>query len=338
MNNTAPPMNGLIELHRQWPMLSSVIEQIPIQKLALIEHLCSLISQDDDQAFIPFSELLRNQYQVSIDYRTLRLLSTMFGKSIPNFYTLGNHIEIINSFSLTNNTPFFSTIHLSSDYTKCILCNSSLRKYTLQSVNIYHDNGQCFNGIIKIMSCTHSHTTFHDNPPIYYSPNYISQSSNTCKYKRVFYTSDFFHNSKYIYMGGKTAFERTLLIRYLVDLYVGGKTVHAYIQSYNHRQTWAYGHRPLNELLFYRFVISFALLHFFFWMGYEKVHFPKNVKGDELENFFYESHENVKRCFIRFWGRHNVFFPCDNNCSKLINADGNWKFGRHICMDKTKVR
>ncbi|CAF4888195.1 unnamed protein product, partial [Rotaria socialis] len=38
-----------------------------------------------------------------------------------------------------------------------------------------------------------------------------------------------------------------------------------------------------------------------------------------------------------FWGRHNVFFPCDNICSKLINADGNWKFGRHICMDKTKV-
>ncbi|CAF2049260.1 unnamed protein product, partial [Rotaria magnacalcarata] len=33
-----------------------------------------------------------------------------------------------------------------------------------------------------------------------------------------------------------------------------------------------------------------------------------------------------------------MFFSCDIICSKLINADGNWKFGRHICMDKTKVR
>jgi hypothetical protein len=72
-------------------------------------------------------------------------------------------------------------------------------------------------------------------------------------------------------------------------------------------------------------------------MGYEKVNFPKNVKGDQLENFFYESHKNVKQCFIGFWARHNVFVPCENNCSKLINADGNWKFGRHICMDKSKV-
>jgi len=67
------------------------------------------------------------------------------------------------------------------------------------------------------------------------------------------------------------------------------------------------------------------------------VAFPKNVKGDRLETFFYESHESVKQCFIRFWGRHNMFASCGNNCSKLINADGNWKFGRHICMDKTKV-
>ncbi|CAF1464128.1 unnamed protein product [Rotaria sordida] len=139
-------------------------------------------------------------------------------------------------------------------------------------------------------------------------------------------------------MGGKTAFERSLLSRYLVDLYDGGSTVHAYIQSYNHRQGWNYGHRPLNELLFYRFVISFALIHYYFWMGHEQVAFPKNVKGDRLETFFYESHESVKQCFIRFWDRHSMFASCGNNCSKLINADGNWKFGRHSCMDKTKTR
>ncbi|CAF4163245.1 unnamed protein product, partial [Rotaria magnacalcarata] len=130
-NCTESPMNGLIELHRQWTMLSSVVEQIPIQKLELIEHLRSLISEDDDQTFMQISELLRNQYQLDIDHRTIRLLSTMFGTSIPNFYTPGSHIEIINSFALTNNTPFFSTIHLSSCYNKCILCDSNLRKYTL---------------------------------------------------------------------------------------------------------------------------------------------------------------------------------------------------------------
>jgi hypothetical protein len=330
-------MSGLIELHRQWPMLSSVIEQIPIEKLALVEHLCSLINEGDHQTYIHISQLLRSHYQVDIDHYTVRLLSRMFGTTIPNFYTPGNHIDIINSFSLTNNTPFFSTIHLSNCYTKCILCNSNLYKYFVQSVCVYHDNGQRFNGIIKIISCTHSHTIFHDSAPIYYLPNYTCQTSNNGKYKRVFHISEFFHNDKYIYMGGKTAFERSLFIRYLTDLYAGGKTVHAYIQSYNHRQLWTYGHRPLNELLFYRFLISFALIHYYFWMGYEKVNFPKNVKGDQLENFFYESHKNVKQCFIGFWARHNVFVPCENNCSKLINADGNWKFGRHICMDKSKV-
>jgi hypothetical protein len=318
-------------------MLASVIEQIPIEKLELVEYLCSLTNEGNDQTYVHISQLLRSHYQVDIDHHTLRLLSKMFGTTIPNFHTPGNHIEIINSFSLTNNASLFSTIYLSTCYSKCILCNSNLYKYALKSVCVYHDNGQCFNGIVKVMSCTHSHTTFYDNAPIYYLPNYICQSLNTGKYKRVFHTSDFFNNDKYIYMGGKMAFERSLFIRYLTDLYDGGKTVHAYIQSYNHRQLWAYGHRPLNELLFYRFVISFALIHYYFWMGYEDVIFPKNVKGDKLEHFFYESHENVKQCFIRFWARHNTFVPCENNCSKLINADGNWKFGRHICMDKSKV-
>ncbi|CAF3392402.1 unnamed protein product, partial [Rotaria sp. Silwood2] len=331
-------MNGLVELHREWPMLSSIIEQIPIQKLALIEHLCLLVNEGDDQSYIHLSELLPNHYQVNIDHYTLRLLSKMFGKTLPNFHTPGNHVEIINSFSLNNNTSFFSTIYLSSCYTKCILCNNTLNKYVHQSVCVYHDNGECLHGVIKIITCTHRHTTYHNDPPIYYLPNYICQPNNIGKCKRIFQISDFFYNDKYIYMGGKTAFERNLLIRYLVDLYDGGKTVHAYVQSYNHRQSWAYGHRSLNELLFYRYVISFALIHYYFWMGYEKVIFPKNVKGDQLENFFYQSHENVKQCFIRFWGRHNVFLPCENNCSKLVNADGNWKFGRRICMDKSKIR
>jgi hypothetical protein len=330
-------MDGLVKLYKQWPMLSSILEQIPIQKLALIEHLCLLINETDDQACISISQLLQNHYQFNIDHHTVRLLSTMFGTTIPNFHTPGNHVEIINCFSLTNKNTFFSTIRLSSCHTKCILCNSNLHKCVFQSVRVYHDNGECFNGVIKIISCSHRHTSFHDHAPIYYYPNYTCQSSDTDKYKRIFHISDFFHNDKYIFMGGKTAFERGLLIRYLVDLYDSGNTVHAYIESYNHRQGWKYGHRPLNELLFYRFVISFALIHYYFWMGYEQVIFPKNVKGDRLENFFYKSHESVKKCFISFWGRHNSFASCGNHCSKLINADGNWKFGRHICMDKTKV-
>lgn len=330
-------MDGLVNLHHQWPMLSTTLEQIPIQTLALIEQLFLLINEIDDQACIHISQLLRSHYQFNIDHYTLHLLSRMFGTTIPNFCTPGNHVEVINYFSLANQHPLFSTIHLSTCHTRCILCNDDLHKFIFQSVRVYHDNGQCLNGVIKIVSCIHSHTIFQDHAPIYYYPNYICQSSGTGKYKRIFHISDFFHNKKYTFMGGKTAFERSLLIRYLVDLYDGGNTVHAYIQSYNHRQGWAYSHRPLNELLFYRFLISFALIHYYFWMGYDQVIFPKNVKGDCLENFFYESHENVKKCFIRFWGRHNTFAPCTNNCSKLINADGNWKFGRHICMDKTKV-
>ncbi|CAF3964985.1 unnamed protein product [Rotaria sordida] len=84
-------MDGLVNLHQQWPMLSSIIEQIPIQKLALIEYLCLLINESDDQAYINISQLLRNHYQFDIDHHTLRLLSTIFGTTIPNFHTPGNH-------------------------------------------------------------------------------------------------------------------------------------------------------------------------------------------------------------------------------------------------------
>lgn len=252
-------MDGLTELHRHWPMLSSVIEHIPIEKLVLIEHLCSIIRGNDDQTYIHISQLLRNHYQVNVAHQTVRLLSTMFGRTIPNFFTSGNHMEIINSFSLSNNLPFFSTIHLSSCYTQCILCNANLCKYTLQSVRVYHDDGKRVNGVIKVFSCSHSHTTLHDQSPVYYLPNYTCQLSIDGKYKRVFHLSDFFSTTINIFIWVERRCSNAVCWCAIWPIYMLAEK--PFMHTFNHTIIDNCGHLVISRWMNYFFIdLSFHLL------------------------------------------------------------------------------
>ncbi len=179
-------------------------------------------------------------------------------------------------------------------------------------------------------TCKHERTKFSNNTPIIYFPSYHLIENNGIKERR--FTQQHLINSKYIYLGGYYAFETSVLTDYLILFAIGAITIYAFVDVYNFKhRLMVKDNQKLDRRLFTRSILSFALIHFLFFMGYANVHFPHVCSGEILDMFFYQYQRIVHVLFVHFWSQHKYFSPCGNHCSRMIVGDGNQKIRRLIC-------
>jgi hypothetical protein len=186
------------------------------------------------------------------------------------------------------------------------------------------------NAVVYFYTCKHEHTKFVNSSPIVYFPSYNLIQNNGTKERR--FSQSHFIESKYTYLGGRYAFETSVLKDYLILFAIGAITIYAFVDVYNFKHRLiANDNRKLDRKLFTRTVLSFALAHFLFFMGYSNIHFPHNCSGENLDIFFYRYQRIVHVLFVHFWSQHKYFSPCGMHCSRMIVGDGNQKIRRLIC-------
>jgi len=191
-------------------------------------------------------------------------------------------------------------------------------------------SGEIVNAVVYSYTCKHDHTAFANNHPISYFPSYHLIINNGIKERR--FTQQHIIKSKYMYLGGHYAFETSVLQDYLILFAIGAITIYAFVDVYNFKhRLLANDNLKLDRKLFTRTILSFALIHFLFFMGYSNIHFPYVCSGENLDIFFYQYQRIVHVLFVHFWSQHKRFSSCGTHCSQMIIGDGNQKIRRLIC-------
>ena len=168
--------------------------------------------------------------------------------------------------------------------------------------------------VVYSYTCKHDYTAFANNHPISYFPSYHLIVNNGISERR--FTQQHFTKSKYIYLGGHYAFETSVLKDYIILFAIGAITIYAFVDVYNFKHRLVVNDNlKLDRKLFTRTILSFALIHFLFFMGYSNVHFPHVCSGENLDIFFYQYQRIVHVLFVHFWSQHKWFSPCGMHCS-----------------------
>ncbi|CAF4442493.1 unnamed protein product [Rotaria sp. Silwood2] len=307
---------------------------LPITHVSLVQELCNSLVPYTTGKFELLSDILKKKLNINIGTEQLQLISSLFGSNVlPNFSTGLNAKDLILEYSLLNKLPYFTPYQLTPFTHICPTCGKTL-DYDLADehlVTLYLQNHQIVPAVVYTLTCTHSRTEKNKYKSTLITPSFFQHND-----ERVF-TFESFAYSKFLYFGGKNIFDRNILIQFMSDLVCAGVTFKGFLLSYNlqHMQKHG-GDSKLNFLLFTRVVLSFALIHFMFFMGLPEVALPKNCQQEEMDNFFELIEPHVHQLMSNFWLQHKAVKSCGVHCSSALIGDGNYKIRRPICVLNSK--
>jgi hypothetical protein len=308
---------------------------LPISCISLIQELSAALVPYTSDKFEHISDILNKQFNITIDAKKLEFISSLSGSDkLPSLSTGINAKDLILEFSLSNKLPSFTHYQFTPFTNICPTCYKNLDHCSSKErlVTLYLHNHQIVPAVVYTLTCTHSRTnkTNHDKTII--TPNFIENSN-----ERIF-VCESFRTSNFLYFGGIYVFERAILIQYMADLITNASTFDGFISSYNIQQRQKYDDKKkLSFLLFTRTVLSFALIHFMFFMGLPEIALPKLCRERTMDPYFESIDFYVHHLMANFWLQHKKIKSCGEHCSRALIMDGNYKIRRPICISNFNV-
>lgn len=308
---------------------------LPITYLSLIQELSAALAPYTSGKFEFLADMLKSKLNIEINAENLQFILSLFGSgALPNFSTGLNAKDLILEYSLLHNLPSFTPFQFIPFTNICPICGKTLDYNSAEEhmVKLYLHDHRIVPAVVYTLKCTHSNTEKNKFNSALITPNFFQYNN-----ERVF-TYESFGTSKFLYFGGKNAFDRNILIQYWSDLVCPGTTFEGFISSYNLQQIQKHGgDSHLKFLLFTRILLSFALIHFFLFMGVPEVALPKWCRQTEMDEYFEFIEPHVHQLMTNFWLQHKSIKPCGAHCSCALIADGNYKIRRPICVFNSKV-
>ncbi|CAF1017589.1 unnamed protein product [Rotaria sordida] len=319
-------LNNLLELCQN---------SLSLPHLGLIQEVSAALVPYTSGKFELMSDMFNKQFNIKIDANKLQLISSLFGSNIlPSFSTGFNAKDLILEFSLLNKLPSFTPYQFIPFIDICPTCSKKLDRNLSKEhlVTLYLHNHHIVPAVVFTLTCTHSRTNKNNHDKTIITPNFIQHNN-----ERVF-TCESFRTSNFLYFGGKSVFDRNILIQYMSDLITNSSTLEGFVSSYNiQRRQKNIGDSKLGFLLFTRTVLSFALIHFVFFMGLSEIALPKLCRQEEMDPYFESIESHVHHLWSNFWLQHKSVKPCGIHCSRALIVDGNYKIRRPICVYNLNV-
>lgn len=160
-------------------------------------------------------------------------------------------------------------------------------------------------------------------------PNFVRQG------KSDIWNSRSLNNGDCIYLGGKHAFERSLLEGYTCQLVgspnswnkaVDGWNLEAFNSSTDVKRTnW--------QLRLSLAFMKYKIIQFDLCIGSELVSIPCAVR--DFDKWAWETFPHRLTSFVYLWSNHkSLIGPCQSDCSRCIIMDGHKKCRRTVCRSK----
>ena len=186
-------------------------------------------------------------------------------------------------------------------------------------------------GTLFTLHCQHNNSnrlSNNANKSVTIYPNFISV--NKCN----IFTFNSLYHSRYIYLGGNVAIERSILDKYTAQIVHHDFSMMGMAASMNQKalNVGYYQLAPIERRLLSNILLAYLIIQLDLSMGYA------SVSTSSLQNFdqwAWEQFPRLLTCFVYLWTNHRTLIgSCGEHCSKCLIVDGHQKARRRICAYK----
>lgn len=165
--------------------------------------------------------------------------------------------------------------------------------------------------------------------PIKIYPNFIHNNDGHI------FSNESLQFNRYIYLGGHTAIERSIIDEYISQIVQHDVSMTAFAASMNQE---AFNNASsqlahIDRRLLASIILAFLVLQLEISFGYSNVTAPTQLR--DFDKWSWYRFPRFLACFIYLWTNHlEIIGPCGDHCSKCLVIDGHQKCRRRICAFK----